>query len=42
MARPYLMFKPKLVEEIDENNMKKKKLSFHKSKTDLQTFEELA
>ncbi|CAD8047015.1 unnamed protein product [Paramecium sonneborni] len=42
MARPYLMFKPKLVEEIDENNMKKMKLSFHNSITDLQTFEELA
>ncbi|CAD8044062.1 unnamed protein product [Paramecium primaurelia] len=42
MARSYLMFKPKLIEEIDENNMKKMKLSFHNSITDLQTFEELA
>ncbi|CAD8132026.1 unnamed protein product [Paramecium pentaurelia] len=41
-SRPYLMFKPQLVEEVDENNMKKMKLSFHNSITDLQTFEELA
>ncbi|CAD8136375.1 unnamed protein product [Paramecium octaurelia] len=41
-SRPYLIFKPQLVEEIDENNMKKLKLSFHNSITDLQTFEELA
>ncbi|CAD8076500.1 unnamed protein product [Paramecium sonneborni] len=40
-CRPYLMFKPQLVEEVDENNMKMMKLSFHNSITDLQTFEEL-
>ncbi|CAD8054275.1 unnamed protein product [Paramecium sonneborni] len=39
--RPYLMFKPQLVEEVDENNMKMMKLSFHNSISDLQTFEEL-
>lgn len=34
------MIKPKLIEEIDENNMKMMKLSFHNSISDLQTFEE--
>ena len=34
------MIKPKLIEEVDENNKKMMKLSFHNSISDLQTFEE--